>query len=348
MKNLDSKKSLKNNFKKKVAIIIPCFKVRNDLDLLIQNIERNLLLINENFSYKIILVDDGCPFQSYKKIKESPKVLVLHNKVNLGVGAATINGIRYALKSEFDFLIKLDADGQHPPKYLKQLIPYIFKLPKYKLFLTKGNRYKFKMYKSYIPILRRLGTLFLDPMARAALCYRGLSDTTNGFIAMDSITAKILISTKYGNKLEERYLFESSLLAKCSQVGVTLNEFCMMPIYTKDWYSSMNSLKMIFPLFFFWTKTAFLRIFNEYFLKFNLGSILIVISFSTFSVSQLLLFKKVLPEIYKGVYVTAGNSSGFTSSALLGIISFVLFLFYDYFSGTKTNLIFFKSILDEN
>ena len=44
---------------------------------------------------------------------------------------------------------------------------------------------------------------------------------------------------------------------------------------------------------------------------------------------------------------TAGNSSAVTSSGILAIITFVLFLFYDYASGIRTNNIFFKSLIND-
>ena len=332
--------------KRKVAIIIPCYKAKGILNKVVDDVIKYLTLIKKSFDFKIIIVNDACPFNSLENIQENIFIKIINNQYNSGVGASTINGIKFALNNGYDAIIKLDADGQHPPKYLIELIPFIFSLPKYKLFLTKGTRYKIRISKTNIPIMRRFGTLFLDPIARVALGYRGLSDVTNGFLAMDSKTAQLILSSKVGINIESRYLFECSILAKCSELSINLNQFCMLPKYGDNWISSMSAIKMFIPMLIFWIKAILFRFFRKYLKSLNLGSILLFISFLNLSLCQLLLFTKVLPEIKRGILVTAGNSSAFTSLGTLAIISMILFLLYDYGSGIKTNIVFFKSLIE--
>ena len=333
----------KMEIKPKVAIIIPCYKARDSINSVVENCLIYLDKMKENFQYKIFIIDDACPQKSCRNIKENINIELLHNKNNLGVGASTIKGIKYALEKKFDIFIKLDADGQHPPKYLVDLIPFIERLPKFQLFLTKGTRYKIRISNNKVPFSRKIGTLFLDPIARSALNYRGLSDVTNGFLGMDSNTAKFLINSKRSD-IEPRYLFESSLLAKCSELEIGLNEFYMIPFYGENWNSSMNALSMVFPLIYFWLKTAFRRIFRKYLISFNLGTLLLLITFFSSSISSILFFNKILPEIKKDIFVTAGTSSAFTSSGVLAIISIALFFFYDYASAIKVKTVFFEAI----
>ena len=333
----------KMEIKPKVAIIIPCYKARDSIDAVVKECLMYLDKIKENFKYKIIIIDDACPYKSCRKIEENILIKLIHNKKNLGVGASTIKGITYALENNFDILVKLDADGQHPPKYLVDLIPFIERLPKFQLFLTKGTRYKIRISKNKVPFTRKIGTLFLDPIARSALNYRGLSDVTNGFLGMDSNTAKFLIDSKKSD-IEPRYLFESSLLAKCSELEIGLNEFYMIPYYGDNWYSSMNAFSMVIPLIYFWIKTAFRRLFRKYLISFNLGTLLLLITIFSSSISSILFFNKILPEIKKDILVTAGTSSAFTSSGVLAIISVALFFFYDYASAIKVKTVFFEAI----
>ena len=329
--------------KRKVAIIIPCYKARDLIDSVVDNCLFYLKKLDKSIIYKIIIIDDACPYKSCRKIKENSLIKLIHNKKNLGVGASTIKGIKYALENNFDIFIKLDADGQHPPKYLVDLIPFIERLPKFQLFLTKGTRYKIRISKNKVPYARKIGTLFLDPIARSALNYRGLSDVTNGFLGMDSNTAKFLIDSNKSD-IEPRYLFESSLLAKCSELQIGLNEFYMVPYYGTNWYSSMNALSMVIPLIYFWIKTSFRRIFRKYLISFNLGTLLLLITIFSSSISSILFFNKILPEIKKDILVTAGTSSAFTSSGVLAIISVALFFFYDYASAIKVKTVFFEAI----
>ncbi len=336
--------SNKKNFLTSVAIIIPCYKASKFINLVLKDCQKYLSMIEEKIEFKIVIINDACPEQSLKNVSENDFIKIIHNKKNIGVGASTLKGIKYALKNKYDFMIKLDADGQHPPKLLVELIEYMIRLPKYQLFLTKGSRYKVRIKKNKIPLLRKVGTLFMDPIARSALGYRNLSDVTNGFFGMDSKTASFLLNPNYGTKIENRYLFESSILAKCSELGININEFCMYPNYGKDWTSSMNAPSMIVPVFFFWIKEILKRIYRKYFLKINLGTLLIIIALSNFVVCQILLFNRIIPEVKKEILVSAGTSTAFTSSFILATLTISLFLFYDYASGIKVNTIFFKEI----
>ncbi len=331
----------KIEIQRKVAIIIPCYKAKNFIDSVVEECRIYLNRIKENIEYKIIIINDACPDKSCRNINENMEIKLLHNKKNTGVGASTIKGIKYALENNFDIIIKLDADGQHPPKYLVDLIPFIINLPKYQLFLTKGTRYKIRVSKNKVPFSRKIGTLFLDPIARSALNYRGLSDITNGYLGMNSNTARFVINN---NDIESRYLFESSLLAKCSELRINLIEFYMLPLYGASWHSSMNALSMIIPLSYFWLKTILRRIFRKYLYSFNLGTLLLIITTLSSFTSSMLFFNKILPEIEKDILVTAGTSSAFTSSGILAIISIALFFFYDYASAIKVKTVFFEAI----
>jgi len=337
-------KVARSEIKRKVAIIIPCYRAKLTIDSVVQDCLKYLNKMLNLIDYKIIIIDDACPNLSCRNIEENKLIKLIRHEKNCGVGASTLTGINFALKNNFDLIIKLDADGQHPPKYLVDLIPFIISLPRYQLFLTKGTRYKINFSKNKVPFARKLGTMFLDPIARSALNYRGLSDVTNGFLGMDSNTAKFLLKNYGGTKIESRYLFESSLLAKCSELGIKLNEFHMLPYYGEKWLSSMNAFSMIFPLIIFWLKIIFRRIFRKYLFNFNLGTLLLSISILNFIFCQFIFFNNVLPEIKKGILVTAGNSSAFTSSGILAIISIALFFFYDYASAVKANTVFFNSI----
>ena len=110
----------------------------------------------------------------------------------------------------------------------------------------------------------------------------------------------------------------------------------------------MNAFSMIIPLLRFWFKTALNRIVRKYLINFNLGSLLLLISFLNIILFQFLFFRSVLPGLKNSVLATAGTSAAFIGTAILSIIAITLFLFYDYSTSIKTKIIYFKSILNEN
>ncbi|NCC98036.1 MAG: glycosyltransferase, partial [Synergistales bacterium] len=73
---------------KKIAVVIPCFKVSNHINNVIQEIPE--------FVDHIIVVDDACPEKSGNiALKEdNSRVTVIFHKKNQGVGGATISGLK--------------------------------------------------------------------------------------------------------------------------------------------------------------------------------------------------------------------------------------------------------------
>lgn len=67
-----------------------------------------------------------------------PRVTVVRNEVNLGVGGAVTRGYRIALEHGADIVVKIDSDGQMDPVPLPQIVHPIGEgLADY----TKGNRF---------------------------------------------------------------------------------------------------------------------------------------------------------------------------------------------------------------
>ena len=69
----------------------------------------------------------------------------------------------------------MDSDGQHPPEYLFELIPYLLNLSINELILVKGTRYHYPINNINIPLDRKLGSFCLEPLARMCLVYKGFN-----------------------------------------------------------------------------------------------------------------------------------------------------------------------------
>jgi glycosyltransferase involved in cell wall biosynthesis len=98
-----------------VYIIIPFFNE----NLVIEGVIKSLL----QYSYKIILVDDGSA-KSPRLISSlaDKNIYHIHHKVNLGQGAALQTGISWALQFHPSYIITFDADGQHNAEDIAALL----------------------------------------------------------------------------------------------------------------------------------------------------------------------------------------------------------------------------------
>jgi glycosyltransferase involved in cell wall biosynthesis len=99
----------------KVAVIIPSYNASGTLSLLLPKI-KNYLGYND-----VIIVNDGSSDATKSVAEMFPMRYLAHSK-NCGKGQALRTGFAHALSLRYDAVITLDADGQHPPYFIPQLI----------------------------------------------------------------------------------------------------------------------------------------------------------------------------------------------------------------------------------
>ncbi|MBI4473814.1 MAG: glycosyltransferase family 2 protein, partial [Acidobacteria bacterium] len=66
----------------------------------------------DSFQVISIVVDDGSNDET-EQVARDAGAYVLRHVTNLGVGAATITGLRAAMQLGADIIVTMDADGQH-------------------------------------------------------------------------------------------------------------------------------------------------------------------------------------------------------------------------------------------
>jgi glycosyltransferase involved in cell wall biosynthesis len=69
----------------------------------------------------LLVVDDGSG-DGTAAVAEAAGALFARLPFNLGVGGAMRAGYRYALREGYDVVVQIDADGQHDPQYLSELV----------------------------------------------------------------------------------------------------------------------------------------------------------------------------------------------------------------------------------
>ena len=106
---------------KKISIIVSVYNEEEVLFEFYRETIKVLLLIDH--SYEIVFVNDGSMDGSrgllFKIAKDDPNVKVVHFSKNFGHEAAMIAGIDHA---SGDYLVCMDADLQHPPTLLPEIM----------------------------------------------------------------------------------------------------------------------------------------------------------------------------------------------------------------------------------
>lgn len=245
----------------KIAVIIPCYKV----DKYIKDV------VNEipDIVSSIIAVNDNSPDNTADILIElsrnNPKITVLHNKKNLGVGGAMIHGFKEALHQNCDIAIKLDGDGQMDSSYIPKMVNVL----QAGYDFVKGNRFFDRISLKGMPSIRMFGNMGMGFMVKAVSGYWNISDPTNGFFAIKKETLQKLNL----NRLAQGFFFESSLLIELYYNGAKIKDISMQTIYAGEVsnLSVFNSLISFPPKLF---KALIRRIWLRYFIyDFNIASL---------------------------------------------------------------------------
>jgi dolichol-phosphate mannosyltransferase len=74
----------------------------------------------------ILIIDDNSPDGTGQIADELrrmlPEIQVIHRSGKLGLGTATLAAMRFAIDHSFDYLLNLDADFSHPPRFIPALL----------------------------------------------------------------------------------------------------------------------------------------------------------------------------------------------------------------------------------
>ncbi len=152
----------------KTAIIIPCKNEDKSIQGLLDLVEENIP------DAEIILVDDNSDRQAAGWLQNSKQIHYLRSPITLGIGGAVQLGIKYAFKNGFETFVRIDGDGQHPPKYIPELIE------KTKAnTLVRGVR-SHKDFMKSSTIFRRIGSYYFMALFKIVF-KKTFSDPTSGF-----------------------------------------------------------------------------------------------------------------------------------------------------------------------
>src|SRR5208282_2497226 len=112
----------------KIIIVIPAFNEEPRISKVIAGIPKAINIKKKIFNTQIVVVDDGSADHTFIAARKSGAT-VLRHIMNSGAGAATRTGLRYAESNSegVDYVVTIDADGQHSSDDIKTLVDYAVK-----------------------------------------------------------------------------------------------------------------------------------------------------------------------------------------------------------------------------
>jgi len=179
----------------------------------------NVIIEARKYSDAIIVCDDGSS-DSTATIAEQLGALTIRHSKNLGKGWALRSIFEVCKKYNPDVIVTIDADGQHDPKEIPQLIKPILDG---KIDVAIGSRYLVPSIHK-IPYYRKFGLHLINWLNRKAI-NSDLRDTQNGFRAYTPKALKVVSSS-----VSNGFSVESEQIILADKVGLKIQE---IPVTTK-------------------------------------------------------------------------------------------------------------------
>jgi len=209
----------------KTMVVMPTYNERENLPLIVQAI---LDLPAKDLS--ILIVDDNSPDGTGQLadslVKQHPgRIDVLHRQEKNGLGPAYVAGFKKAIGLGADYMVQMDADFSHQPKYLLDLIAKADE----GYDMVAGSRFApgGSVDESW-PLFRKLLSFFANRVYVRFLLGIPLSDSTGGFRLWRRQT---LVGIDLDRVRSNGYVFQVEIAYLTSQLGYRIAE---IPIYFPD------------------------------------------------------------------------------------------------------------------
>jgi glycosyltransferase involved in cell wall biosynthesis len=98
---------------KNVLVIVPAFNEEESVGEVLADLQ--------SLGYQVLVISDGSS-DNTANIARDQKCFVLELPINLGVGGALRAGFKFAVRRNYQAVVQIDADGQHPVDEIKNLI----------------------------------------------------------------------------------------------------------------------------------------------------------------------------------------------------------------------------------
>ncbi len=206
---IDRSQGARDRALQRYIVVIPAFKEEIRIRSVVYDVQK--------YAEHVVVVDDGSPDRTAEEAQVG-NAIVLRHTINQGKGAALHSGFEYARRNGFDYVITLDADGQHAPSdvpafveaYIRTGIPVLI-----------GNR---MTHLESMPPLRRRTNLFMSWLLSRAMG-QYVPDTQNGFRLY---RCDVIPYVEVGSG---GYAAESEILLQAARRGLRIDSVPVQTIY---------------------------------------------------------------------------------------------------------------------
>lgn len=215
-------------------VIIPAFNEEKNISLVIEAIKRL------PFHLEILVVDDGSSDYTAQNAKKSGAIII-SLPFNLGYGAALQTGFKYAVYKNYEYIIHMDADGQHE---VRSIIDLKSEIEEGRSDIVIGSRFLEDPNYSVV-FSRRIGIMIFRFIIKL-ITKQNITDPTSGFQALNR-KAFELYSHIYPSDFPDADIIIASYLSGLKIVEIPVKIFPKH--FGKSIHSGFKPIYYIYKMF---------------------------------------------------------------------------------------------------
>ena len=205
----------------RIAAVIPAYQEAKHVGEVAQRTRAQL----EN----VLVVDDGSTDATAERARSSGVDVVIHPQ-NRGKGESIKTGLRYWLERGSEYVVLLDADGQHLPEEISRFVDSAASESNAKIFI--GSRMN---DAGAMPLVRRIVNRYMSGEI-SRVCGQQIPDTQCGFRMLHrDIIPEVLSGAS-------RFEYETEMLIIASRKGHRVASVPITTVYS-DEVSSINPVR---------------------------------------------------------------------------------------------------------
>jgi glycosyltransferase involved in cell wall biosynthesis len=203
-----------------IAAVIPAYREEKHIGDVVRRTRQQL--------DDVLAVDDGSDDQTAARAREAGAEVIVHPQ-NRGKGESIKTGLRHWLDRQFDYVVILDADGQHLPEEIDRFVNAASTLDAQLFIGTRMNDL------SGMPLLRRIVNRYMSKRI-SRVCGQKIPDTQCGFRMLH----RQLVPDVLGGA--DRFDYETEMLIFASRKGYRIESVPISTVYC-DEVSSIHPIR---------------------------------------------------------------------------------------------------------
>jgi len=192
---------------KRIGVAIPALNEESSIS--------SIVTLCKKYASHVLVVDDGSTDRTAKLARFAGAEVISHHE-NLGKGKAISTAMKWAIRKNIDILVLIDADFQHDPAYIPDLVNPIIEGD---ADIIIGSRWRHQEGLREMPFHRIIGNWVLSTATSLSLS-RFITDSQSGFRAFHRKTFKsfmFMVETGFG--------VESEMISIADEAGYKWIEF---------------------------------------------------------------------------------------------------------------------------